>query len=220
MRRRRRRLLRWITLGIVPALLLGWAAGFVWFIRLADRAEPPPPHADGIVALTGGANRVETALHLLAEGRAEWLLVSGIGPGPDLASLAKRSLVDAAPLTARIELGRQATSTRGNAAETAAWVRAKDIHSVIVVTAWYHMPRALTELARAVPGVVLYPAPVEPEGSHPPDHVMTGAMPWATAWAMARLLAEEYSKYLAARLDLTALVPERPPTPVRSVHPG
>jgi uncharacterized SAM-binding protein YcdF (DUF218 family) len=215
-RRRRRGLLRWITLGIalgfVPALLLLWAAGLVWFVRLADRAEPAPPHADGIVALTGGANRVETALHLLAEGRAEWLLVSGIGPGPDLASLAKRSLVDAAPLAARIELGRQATSTRGNAAETAAWVQAKDIHSLIVVTAWYHMPRALTELARAVPGVVLYPAPVEPDGSHQPDLAM--------AWAMARLLAEEYSKYLAARLDLTALVPERPPTPVRSAHPG
>jgi uncharacterized SAM-binding protein YcdF (DUF218 family) len=212
MRQRRRGLLRWLRLGIVPALLLGWAAGLVWFIRLADRVELPPPRADGIVALTGGANRVETALRLLAEGRAEWLLVSGIGPGPDLASLAKRSLVDAAPLAARIELGRQATSTRGNAAETAAWVRAKDIHSLIVVTAWYHMPRALTELGRAVPGVVLYPSPVEPEGSHPPDLAMV--------WAMARLLAEEYSKYLAARLDLTALVPERPPTPVRSVHPG
>ena len=210
--RRRRGLLKWITLGIAPALLLGWAAGLVWFIWLADRVEPPPPHADGIVALTGGANRVETALHLLAEGRAEWLLVSGIGPGPDLATLAKRSLVDAAPLAARIELGRQATSTRGNAAETAAWVRVKDIHSLIVVTAWYHMPRALTELARALPGVVLYPSPVEPEGSHPPDLAMV--------WAMARLLAEEYSKYLAARLDLTALVPERPPTPVRSLHPG
>jgi len=211
-RRRRGRLIGWIALGIVVALLLGWAAGLVWFIRLADRAEPVPPRADGIVALTGGADRVETALHLLAEGRAGWLLVSGIGPGPDLASLAKRSLVDAAPLAARIELGRQATSTRGNAAETAAWVHVKDIHSLIVVTAWYHMPRALTELARAVPGVVLYPSPVEPEGSHPPDMAM--------AWAMARLLAEEYSKYLAARLDLTALVPERPPTPVRSVHPG
>jgi len=206
--RRRRGLLGWFPLGSVLALLLGWVAGLVWFVRVADRTEPAPPHADGIVALTGGASRVETALHLLAEGRAAWLLVSGIGPGPDLATLAKRSLVDAAPLAARIELGRQATSTRGNAEETAAWVQAKHIHSLIVVTAWYHMPRALTELARAVPGVVLYPAPVEPEGSHAPD------------LAMARLLVEEYSKYLAARLDLTALVPERPPIPARSAHPG
>ncbi|HMD26627.1 MAG TPA: YdcF family protein, partial [Streptosporangiaceae bacterium] len=150
-------------------LLLGLAGGFVWFVRIANRAEPAPPHADGIVALTGGAERVETALHLLAADRAAWLLVSGIGPGPDLAVLAKRSLVDAAPLAARIELGRQATSTRGNAAETAAWVKTKQIHSLIVVTAWYHMPRALTELGRALPGVALYPVSVEPEGSHQPD---------------------------------------------------
>jgi uncharacterized SAM-binding protein YcdF (DUF218 family) len=188
-------------------LLLGWAGGFVWFIVIANRAEPAPPHADGIVALTGGAERVETALHLLAAGRATWLLVSGIGPGPDLAILARRSLVDAGPLTARIELGRQATSTHGNAEETAAWVKAKQIHSLIVVTAWYHMPRALTELGRALPGVVLYPVPVEPEGSHQPD------------LAMARLLTEEYGKYLAARLNLTALLPERAPIPARGAHP-
>jgi uncharacterized SAM-binding protein YcdF (DUF218 family) len=205
-RRRRRRagLLGWSAL----VLLIGWAAGFVWFIRVADRTEPAPPRADGIVALTGGADRVETALRLLATDRARWLLVSGLGPGPDLATLARRAGVDTAPLVPRIELGRQATSTRGNANETAAWVRAKDIHSLIVVTAWYHMPRAMTELGRAMPGVLLYSAPVEPEGSHQPG------------LAMARLLAEEYTKYLAARLDLTALLPEHPPTPARSAHAG
>ena len=32
--------------------------------------------------------------------------------------------------------------TRGNAAETAAWARANAIHSLLVVTAGYHMPRA------------------------------------------------------------------------------
>jgi uncharacterized SAM-binding protein YcdF (DUF218 family) len=196
-------LVRWGVL----VLLVGWAAGLAWFVRVADRTVPAPPHADGIVALTGGADRVETALRLLAAGRAEWLLISGIGPGSDLASLSRRSEVDAAPLAARIELGRQATSTRGNAEETAAWVQAKHIRSLIVVTAWYHMPRALTELARALPGVVLYPAPVAPEGSQQPD------------LAVARLLAEEYSKYLAARLGLTVLLPERPPLLSRSARP-
>jgi uncharacterized SAM-binding protein YcdF (DUF218 family) len=190
------------------ALVLGWAAGLFWFIRIADQAEPAPPRADGIVALTGGAERVETALRLLSAGRAEWLLVSGTGPGPDVAALARRSGVEAAALTPRVELGRQATSTRGNAIETEAWVRSKGIHSLIVVTAWYHMPRALTELARAMPGVVLYPAPVEPEGSHVPG------------LATARLLAEEYTKYLASRLDLTALRAERPPVPAHSAHAG
>jgi uncharacterized SAM-binding protein YcdF (DUF218 family) len=192
----------------VLALLFGWAAGLVWFIHTADRVRPDPPQADGIVALTGGADRVESALRLLALGRAERLLVSGIGPGTDLPVLARRAGVDAAVLVPRVELGRQATSTRGNAAEAAAWVRAKDIHALIVVTAWYHMPRAMTELARAVPDVVLYPAPVE------------SAVSRQSSLPMARLLAEEYTKYLAARLDLTALWPERPPSPTRSAHPG
>jgi uncharacterized SAM-binding protein YcdF (DUF218 family) len=206
MTRRRRQLsiLGWGAL----ALLLGWAAGLGWFIRVADRAEPAPPRADGIVALTGGADRVEAALRLLAAGRAARLLVSGIGPGSDLAALTRRAGMEAAPLAARVELGRQATSTRGNAAETAAWVRAQDLHSLIVVTAWYHMPRAMIEIGRAVPGITLYPAPVDPEGSHQPG------------LAMARLLVEEYTKYLAAWLDLTALLPERPRTPKRNAHPG
>jgi uncharacterized SAM-binding protein YcdF (DUF218 family) len=178
-----------VVLGAALALLLGWAAGLAWFVRTADRAQPDPPHADGIVALTGGAERVETALRLLAAGRADWLLVSGA-------------------LVPRVQLDRRATSTRGNATQTAAWVKAKGIHSLIVVTAWYHMPRALTELRRALPDAVLYPLPVEPEGSHVPG------------LAMERLLAEEYTKYLAARLDLTALLPERPRPPARSTRPG
>lgn len=200
---------RW--LGVVGwcalALLVGWGAGLVWFIRVADRTLPVPTHVDGIVALTGGADRIETALRLLAAGRAEWLLVSGIGPGPDMAALARRSGVDAAILTPRVELGRQATSTRGNATETAAWVRSKGIHSLIVVTAWYHMPRALTELARAMPDVTLYPAPVVAERSHVSD------------LAVARLLMEEYTKYLGARMNLSALWPERSPASPRGAHP-
>lgn len=203
-RGRRGRLLALVALGLLAA----WSIGFVVFLLDTDHTAPLPPHADGIVALTGGADRVETALHLLAEGRADWLLVSGIGGGAELSALARRSGVDAAPLAAQVRLGRQATSTRGNAAETAIWVRDKGIRSLIVVTGWYHMPRALAELHRAVPAVRLYPSPVDPDAARLP------------LLAMTRLLAEEYTKYLAARLDLTALLPEREPAAVRSAHPG
>ncbi len=196
-------------MGLGVLLVLGsWLAGFVGFVRLANRAPGVPAHADGIVGLTGGADRVERALHLLADGRADWLLISGIGPGIELTPLARRAGLDSGPLAGRVTLGRHATSTRGNAAETAAWAQTKDIHTLIVVTAWYHMPRALTELHRALPDVALEPAPVEPEASRQPDLVM------------ARLLMEEYTKYLAARLDLTALIPEREPAAPRSTHPG
>ena len=175
------------------------AVGFVWFVAAANRSSPPPPHADGIVVLTGGAGRVETALHLLAGGRAGKLLVSGTGGNTDLATLAHLAGVDPSPIASEVTLGRNATTTRGNADETAAWAKANDIHSLIVVTALYHMPRALTEIARAAPRLTLYPVPVTP----PLLRERRGQD------AKLRLMAEEYVKFIAASLDLTALLPER-----------
>ena len=121
-----------------------------------------PPHADGIVAFTGGPDRVETALRLLADGRADGCCCPASAAAPNLTELAHRAGVDPRPLAARVTLGRGATTTRGNALETAAWARANAIHSLLVVTASYHMPRALAELGRALPDVTLYPLPVLP----------------------------------------------------------
>ncbi len=78
------------------------------------------------MAFTGGPERVETALRLLAEGRADRLLLSGIGGGAELPELAHRAGVDPLPLATRVTIGRNATTTRGNAAETAAWARANE----------------------------------------------------------------------------------------------
>ena len=117
----------------------------------------PPPHTDGIVALTGGAGRVELALHLLADGQADKLLLSGIGGGSDLATLGRLAGIDTARFADRITLGRYAASTRGNGVETAAWAEQNRIRTLIVVTAAYHMPRALAELRQALPDVRLYP---------------------------------------------------------------
>ena len=107
--------------------------------------------------MTGGADRIEVGLRLLADNRAPILLISGIGGKADLPTLARGSGVDTAALADRVKLGRAATSTHGNALETAAWARDNGIGKLIVVTAWYHMPRALTELRRTVPGVALHP---------------------------------------------------------------
>ena len=57
-------------LAVLLAAVLAWCGGFAWFVHAALRLTPAPPISDGIVALTGGAGRVEAALHLLAEGRA------------------------------------------------------------------------------------------------------------------------------------------------------
>ena len=192
--------LAWLRTGAIAIglLLLAWAIGLVWYIRLVETELPPPPVADGIVVLTGGADRVETGLRLLASGRGDRLLLSGIGGGAELAELAARAGVNPAPIAARITLGRRALSTHGNAGEAAAWVRREKIHSLLVVTAAYHMPRARIELGRALPDVTLYSVPVAPPGYG--------------GWRRLSLLATEFNKFLTARLGLSGLFPERRPS--------
>lgn len=177
-------------------LLLGalWAFGFARFNRDIRQPVPVAGGADGIVVLTGGAERIETAMRLLAEDRAPVLLVSGVGRGTELAEMAHRIHLDPASLGSRVTLGRSATDTVGNAAETAAWAHANSVRRLIVVTAGYHMPRALIEIGHALPGVALLPAPVQPPA-------MRGRVDFATV----RLLANEYDKLLAVQLGLTRL---------------
>jgi uncharacterized SAM-binding protein YcdF (DUF218 family) len=189
----------WWTGGVLLAACLAWGAGFGWFLHQATQATAPPVLADGIVALTGGADRIETALHLLAQGRARVLLLSGIGGRAEFAELAHRAGLDPTPWATQVTLGRKATSTRGNAAETATWVRENGIHSLIVVTAGYHMPRAITELARAIPGVTLHPVAVVPPAMQGPAGLRDGGM--------LRLMAEEYTKWLVARVGLSVFGP-------------
>lgn len=188
--------MRWRNLAALGcAALLGcgiaWSGGFASFNRAARLRHRPPPVADAIVVLTGGAERVDTALRLLADGRAPLLLVSGVGRGTDLGELSRR--VPLSPGQAmHVTLGRAATTTLGNADETAAWARERGVRSLIVVTAGYHMPRALLELGRALPGVALHPVMVQPPA-------LRGGLEFATV----RMLANEYDKYLAVWLGLT-----------------
>jgi uncharacterized SAM-binding protein YcdF (DUF218 family) len=184
-----------VTLAALSAAC--WGAGFIWFMQSTRRAAEPPPHTDGIVALTGGAGRVELALHLLSIGQADKLLVSGIGGRTDLVALGHLAGIDTAPLGERITLGRDAASTRGNGMETAVWAEQNRITSLIVVTAAYHMPRALAELHQALPRVQIFPLPVRPTA---------GMIERGPGW---RLEAEEYTKYLLAVSGLSALLPHR-----------
>ena len=95
-------------------------------------------------------------------------------------------------MTARITLGRTATTTLGNAEETAEWARMHRLRSLIVVTAGFHMPRALLELRRAMPDTVLYPAPVQPQSGLGPGSL--------------RILAAEYAKLIGAWAGVSHIV--------------
>ena len=60
-----------------------------------------------------------------------------------------------------VDLGFKAADTNGNAREIAAWAKTHSYNSLIVVTADYHMPRAMLELRGAMPGVELIAYPVK-----------------------------------------------------------
>ena len=77
-----------------------------------------------------------------------------------------------------------------------------------MVTAAYHMPRALAELGRALPDVALYALPA------------VSAERAGAASLPLRLMAEEYMKYLAARIGLTAVFPLRDAPPSHLVRTG
>jgi uncharacterized SAM-binding protein YcdF (DUF218 family) len=192
---------------IALATAVGWCVGFLWFVEIAARhTESPPPHADGIVALTGGPGRVELALRLLADGHADRLLLSGIGGGTELATLGRLAGIDTAALAPRITLGRYAASTRGNAVEAASWAAQNQVDSLIVVTAAWHMPRAIAELRQTLPDVRLFPLPVQP-----PPGIDFDRGPGM------KLEMEEFAKYLLAVSGLSAWLPHRE-VPV-ALHP-
>ena len=189
---RRRRWLR----GGLAAIPLALCAGFAVFVAAALRTSVPPSGGtDGIVVLTGGSERVATGFRLLAEGRARRMLISGAHHAAGLEEIAAATAVDPAAFRGRVAIGHAAASTRGNAAETAAWARAQEIGSIRVVTAAYHMPRAMLELRRAMPGHELVPHPVPSMALRAP-----GALWRPGTWV---LLTGEYARYLAARAGLS-----------------
>jgi uncharacterized SAM-binding protein YcdF (DUF218 family) len=199
-----RRALPWLGAALVAAVAL--VAGFLWFLDAAQaEVEAPLRPTDAIVVLTGGKDRVETGLALLEGGAAPRLLVSGAAPGLTMPELARVHGRDAAALEGRVTLGHAAATTRGNAAEAAAWIGAQaaegtPVRSLRVVTAGYHMPRALLELGRALPATELVAHPVGPA------MLRSGALPAGRA---VRLLVGEYVKLGLALAGLSALLPAR-----------
>ena len=66
-----------IFLTVIILALLGYSIGFVLFVGNLPIAPTAVPRADGIVALTGGDDRLNTAVSMLEHGVAQRLLVSG-----------------------------------------------------------------------------------------------------------------------------------------------
>jgi uncharacterized SAM-binding protein YcdF (DUF218 family) len=183
---------RWLGWG-AALLLIGltvWTAGLVRFAgRIPADVDDPRRETDAIVVLTGGSERLQTGLGLLAERRGKKLFVSGVHRGVDVAQLLRVARQAPQEVDCCIVLGYSADDTAGNARETAAWMAAEGYHSLRLVTANYHMQRSLLEFRRALPDATIVAHPVAPRNVR---------RQWWRFPGTTSLLVREYNKFLLA----------------------
>ncbi len=184
-----------ILLSLVTMAAITWCVALVWFVQnMPSENVPPTVHTDAIIVLTGGQGRVEHGLDMLAAGAAPVLFISGVGQHVTMMQMLE---AHASPQIREQILIRQpeivfdyrAANTKTNADEGAEFVRSRNIHSIRLITANYHMARSKLEFAAAIPGVDIVADPVFPEGFRRDE--------WWRHDNTRRLVFSEFYKYFA-----------------------
>lgn len=195
-------LLNLLTLIIgIPFLL--WVAGFIVFTGTICAMHEPrtPSKVDAAIVLTGGTNRVNKGLDLLATNKTSNLLVSGVHKNVEIRDIMSLwgDHKDAPPCC--ITLGYEAGNTIGNAQEAKKWVEHIDARTIYVITANYHMPRALLEFHHVLKDAAIRPYPVQPENFDPKERIF-----WKTAFL-------EYHKTVMTLIRIIFYPNETKPVP-------
>ncbi len=182
---------------IALALAGLWVHGFLGFVDEIVALREPGIRTgleatDAIVVLTGGSERVTTALDLLESGNGKKLFISGVHKKLSLDNLLGTQFVPQNLRTCCIVLGYRARSTIGNAEETRDWLKAEGYTSIRLVTANYHMPRSLLLFKKAMPDIEIVPHPVTPNS--------VKLQQWWFYPGTINLIATEYCKFLIAKV--------------------
>ena len=176
-------------------LVLFWAIGWLWFAASVVAAKPqlPDQKTDAIIVLTGGDKRVNTGLDLIADGKAEYLFISGVNAKVKPEELIALWRGNHHKVLPKLTLGYAADSTATNATESQEWIKKNDIHSVRLVTANYHMARSMLLMKQQMPELDIIKHPVVPADFEP----------WKEQfWP---LTFSEYNKYLLTWLRLDSI---------------
>ncbi|MDA9930780.1 YdcF family protein [Alphaproteobacteria bacterium] len=188
----RNKILRYIAVYFVLAVASIAASLQHFVLTLPATNGQQLQYTDGIVVMTGGQQRLDGGMMLLAEKHSGRMLISGVGEGVSRAVLVQELDLNDAQINTLfccVDLDFSARDTRGNAAAARNWATENDMRSLRLVTANYHMPRALAVFAREMPELDLYQWPVIPDDLRL-EH-------WWRDRAMLRLLVREYAKYIA-----------------------
>lgn len=157
------------TLTLAFIVFIFWG-GFIIFSEKTERLVPPQPlpKADAIIVLTGGENRIETGLHLLQKGVGSRLLISGVNTSTNLKSFMQNMHISPRLISCCIDIGHQAINTRGNAKESAAWIKKHHYKTLYIVTHDYHIWRSMRELKYLMPDIHFIAYPVKKSKAESP----------------------------------------------------
>ena len=179
-------------LSFLVLLIAIWTVGLFAFAGRVEQqqAVESPPVSDAVAVLTGASTlRLKAGIALLEAGKGRRLLVSGVNEKVRREDLLEVTGAWKPIYQCCVDLGFEAANTKGNAAEIAAWAATHRFRQVIIVTADYHMPRALLELRSRMSGAILIPYPVRTEA--------VDAARWWRNDVQIRRMTLEYCKYLA-----------------------
>ena len=153
----RRLIFRMAKLFLLLASVLVLVAAAAWFypekFLCVDNG---PVKADVLVVLGGGVHeRPLRAAELFHLGAAPRILITGAGD--DLINLS--ILLNQGVPLADVEREGDSLTTRENALFSIKRLRAEHVHSVILVTTWYHSRRALKTFEHYAPEIKFYSRP-------------------------------------------------------------
>lgn len=184
-----------LVLLVVLGLALASFQKFVLTLPNDDTKLSAP--IDGLVVATGGQLRIQKGVELLAGGKADRMLISGVGKG-----ITKELLKENLAISNRqarffdccVEIEFTATDTNGNAQATFEWMQKHALDDILLVSANYHLPRAELIFKQYLPENSVYFQAV-----NPPDLKLSA---WHSNWQTTRLLLKEYLKYIYVKSGL------------------
>jgi uncharacterized SAM-binding protein YcdF (DUF218 family) len=145
------KIIKWPALA---GLLLGLVAWF--YPEKFLTVDSGPVTAEVLIVIGGGQHeRPLQAAKLFKEHAAARIIITGAGDD----EINRRILMANGVPAHAIEIEGKSTTTRENAEFAGTLLRAEKIHSVILVTSWYHARRAQKTFEHFVPGVKFYSRP-------------------------------------------------------------
>ena len=184
-------------LGLLVVLGLALASFQKFVLTLPNDDTKLSAPIDGLVVATGGQLRIQKGVELLAGGKADRMLISGVGKG-----ITKELLKENLAISNRqarffdccVEIEFTATDTNGNAQATFEWMQKHALDDILLVSANYHLPRAELIFKQYLPENSVYFQAV-----NPPELKLSA---WYSNWQTTRLLLKEYLKYIYVKSGL------------------